>query len=229
MKKKVPKNYNGKWVLLDKKNKVIFYSENIVDVVKKGREYPKDEVTIEKKLPKGTCFFQIFISHSNLLKFTFKYKGKPPNIPLIPLRFFDNYNKPTPTFNAILDSGADEITIPKDLADLLEYKLTERTDKINTAGGEIKAFKAKGKFNIGRGGREAEYKNIEICVIDHDIPVLVGIKPIFNDYKVTIFAYENKFILEPRNILKNLRGSVNYSDKDELLKEIKEKRKEKRY
>lgn len=57
MKKKVPKNYNGKWVLLDKKNKVIFYSENIVDVVKKGREYPKDEVTIEKKLPKGTCFF----------------------------------------------------------------------------------------------------------------------------------------------------------------------------
>lgn len=66
-------------------------------------------------------------------------------------------------------------------------------------------------------------------MIDHDIPVLVGIKPIFNDYKVTIFAYENKFILEPRNILKNLRGSVNYSDKDELLKEIKEKRKEKRY
>ncbi len=57
MKKKVPKNYNGKWVLLDKKNKVIFYSENIADVVKKGREYPKDEVTIEKKLPKGTCFF----------------------------------------------------------------------------------------------------------------------------------------------------------------------------
>ena len=57
MKKKVTKNYNGKWVLLDKKNKVIFYSENIADVVKKGREYPKDEVTIEKKLPKGTCFF----------------------------------------------------------------------------------------------------------------------------------------------------------------------------
>ena len=57
MKKKVTKNYNGKWVLLDKNNKVIFYSKNVADVVKKGMEFPKDEVTIEKKLPKGTCFF----------------------------------------------------------------------------------------------------------------------------------------------------------------------------
>ena len=43
------------------------------------------------------------------------------------------------------------------------------------------------------------YKNIEICVIDHDMSVLVGIKPIFNDYKVTVFAYENRFVLEPKN------------------------------
>ena len=138
------------------------------------------------------------MSHSNLLKFTFKYKGKPPKIPLIPLRFIDTNDKLTPTFNAILDSGADEITIPKDLADLLKYKLTERSEKINTAGGEIKAFKTKGKFNIGRGGREVKYSNIDICIINHDIPVLVGIKPIFNDYKVIISAYENKFVLEPR-------------------------------
>jgi len=57
MTKEVPDKYNGKWVLLNKKNKVIFYSENIADVVKKGRQYPKDEVIIEKKLPKGTWFF----------------------------------------------------------------------------------------------------------------------------------------------------------------------------
>jgi len=138
------------------------------------------------------------MSHSNLLKFTFRYNGKPPKIPLIPVRFIDNNNKPTPTFNAILDSGADEITIPKALADLLKYKLKERSEKINTAGGEIKAFKTNGKFNIGRGRREVKYSNINICVIDHDIPVLVGIKPIFNDYKVKISAYENRFSLEPK-------------------------------
>ena len=58
------------------------------------------------------------------------------------LRFVDNNNKPTPTFNAILDSGADEITIPKDLADLLGYKLIKRSEKINTACGEIKDYKS---------------------------------------------------------------------------------------
>lgn len=57
MRKKAPKSYNGKWILLDKNNKVIFSSENVADVVKKGWEFPKDEVTIQKKLPRGTCFF----------------------------------------------------------------------------------------------------------------------------------------------------------------------------
>jgi len=57
MKKTNSKNYNGKWVLLDRNNKVIFSSDNVADVVKKGWEFPKDEVTIQKKLPKGTCFF----------------------------------------------------------------------------------------------------------------------------------------------------------------------------
>jgi hypothetical protein len=138
------------------------------------------------------------MSHSKLLKFSFNYKGNPPSIPLIPLQFIDNNNVPTPTFNAILDSGADEITIPKSLAELLDYQLTKRQSKINTAGGEIHALKTQGKFSIGRGGRVVKYEDEEICVIDQDIPVLVGIKPIFNDYSVKIQAYENKFILEPK-------------------------------
>ncbi len=138
------------------------------------------------------------MTRSKFLRFAFKYEGKSPGIPLIPLRFFNIDNKPTPTFNAILDSGADEITIPRQLADLLEYKLAERSEKINTAGGEIKAYKTKGRFNIGRGGREVKYVNHNICVIDQDIPVLVGIKPVFNDYKVTISAYKNRFFLEPK-------------------------------
>lgn len=57
MRKKVTKNYNGKWVLLDKNNKVIFYSKNVADVVKKGKEFSYNEVSIEKKLEPGTCFF----------------------------------------------------------------------------------------------------------------------------------------------------------------------------
>lgn len=56
-KKEIPEKYKGRWVLLNKKNKVIYYSDSVADVVKKGRKYPYNEVTIEKKLEPGTCFF----------------------------------------------------------------------------------------------------------------------------------------------------------------------------
>jgi hypothetical protein len=49
--------YLGKWVLLNKENKVIYASENVADVVEKGREYPYNEVSIGKKLDPGSCFF----------------------------------------------------------------------------------------------------------------------------------------------------------------------------
>jgi len=47
----------GKWVLLDKKNKVIYSNKHLIKVVKKGKEYPKDEVIIEKNVPQHSCFF----------------------------------------------------------------------------------------------------------------------------------------------------------------------------
>ena len=138
------------------------------------------------------------MSHSHLLRFTFNYGTHPPQIPLIPIRFFDNEKSSTPTFNAILDSGADEITIPLELAEYLGYKITPRTEKINTAGGEMNAFISKGDFCIGRGGREVVYHSVEMCVVDHDIPVLIGIKPLFNDYAMSIHAYDNKVVLTPK-------------------------------
>jgi len=140
----------------------------------------------------------IQMSHSHLLRFTFVYGDKPPQIPLVPLRFFDTVNNPTPKFNDILDSGADEITIPRELAEYLDYKIIPRKEKINTAGGEMNAFVTNGDFSIGRGGREVRYHSIEMCVVDHDIPVLIGIKPLFDDYSISIQAYENKVVLTPR-------------------------------
>lgn len=56
-KKRVSDKYIGKWVLLNKKNKVIFSSNNVADVVKRGRKYSYNEVTIEKRLEPETCFF----------------------------------------------------------------------------------------------------------------------------------------------------------------------------
>lgn len=134
--------------------------------------------------------------HSELIKFTFSYDNRCKT-PLIPIRFIDSNGRPTPTFNAILDSGADEATIPKRLADKLGFKnLIKREKPIHTAGGKKEAFTTKANFNLGRGGREVKYTDIDICVIDIDMPILIGITPVFEDYQVTIKAYNNKFVLD---------------------------------
>lgn len=51
---------HGKWVLLDKKNNVIYSNKHLLKVVKKGKEYPKDEVIIEKNVLQRNCFFSCF-------------------------------------------------------------------------------------------------------------------------------------------------------------------------
>jgi hypothetical protein len=56
-KKKESGNNTEKWLLVDKHRKVIFSSENIADVIEEGRKYKLYEVSIEKKLTPGTCFF----------------------------------------------------------------------------------------------------------------------------------------------------------------------------
>ena len=54
--KKIPKKYLGKWVLL-KDGKVIFSSVDVGKVVEKGWEYPENEVMIEKAVAPGMCFY----------------------------------------------------------------------------------------------------------------------------------------------------------------------------
>jgi len=54
---KISKKYIGKWVLINKENKIIFSSNNVADVVKKGKQFLYNTVSIEKKLEPGTCFF----------------------------------------------------------------------------------------------------------------------------------------------------------------------------
>ena len=136
--------------------------------------------------------------HSRLLKFTFAYDERF-GTPLVPVNFFYKDGTPTQPFNnAILDSGAVEITIPKALADILELELRPRPNPAQTAGGEVEAFTATTDFNLGRGGRVVKYTDINICVMEKCPAILIGIRPVFEDYKVTIMAYQNKFTLELR-------------------------------
>ena len=56
-KKGFSKKYNGKWILIDKKNNVIYASDYAGDVIRKGKEYPFGKVSIEKKMEDEICFF----------------------------------------------------------------------------------------------------------------------------------------------------------------------------
>jgi hypothetical protein len=57
MKKKEMKKQNGNWVLLNKKRKVLYRSDTVADVFRKGQEYPAGSVIIEQRFDPGTCFF----------------------------------------------------------------------------------------------------------------------------------------------------------------------------
>jgi predicted aspartyl protease len=136
--------------------------------------------------------------HSTLLKFNFTYDNRF-GVPLIPITFFSKDCVRTQLLNnAILDSGAYEITMPKALADMLGLKLRQKSNPVHTAGGLIEAYTATIDFTLGRGGRFVHYTNVDICVMKQCPAVLIGIHPVFEDYTVTIMAHQQKCVLEPR-------------------------------
>ena len=51
---------NGKWIILDNNNKIIYHSIDLFDVVNKAREYPEDKVTIQKYYSEGSCIYNTF-------------------------------------------------------------------------------------------------------------------------------------------------------------------------
>ena len=57
MNKNRTSDYYNTWVLINKKNEVIFSSKNVKDVLKKGKEFNIGEVKIEKKLDPKSCYF----------------------------------------------------------------------------------------------------------------------------------------------------------------------------
>lgn len=98
----------------------------------------------------------------------------------------------------LLDSGSDQILIPKGIAKYLDLPLEKQEKPMKVAGGSKKWYKSKVDFIIGRGGREVIYTNQPIAVIDSDdSPVLVGRDPLFKGYEVIFKEFNNQFILNP--------------------------------
>ena len=86
-----------------------------------------------------------------LLKFVFDYKRFHCRIPIVPVRFVRSDGVSSPIINAVLDSGADALTIPKELAEAKGWNKNTRLRFVEDLEGNIylKEF-AEGKMEKKR-------------------------------------------------------------------------------
>ena len=116
--------------------------------------------------------------------------------PIIPIKFI-NGERETPIIDALLDSGGDFIVIPMPIAAYLGLKMKKAGD-VDTAGGTTALMKANVDMKIGKKSCQVYYKELEIFISErNDIPVLLGRKPIFEDYEIIFKKRKNQLILKP--------------------------------
>ena len=114
--------------------------------------------------------------------------------PVLQVQFSFN-GRDTPFIDALLDSGGYFIVIPMPIARYLELKL-KKAGSVDTAGGVTSLYKANISMVVGNKDRKISYENLEIHVSGRsDIPVLLGRKPIFEDYEITFKKHSNQLIL----------------------------------
>ena len=119
-------------------------------------------------------------------------KPRPPGplYPLVNIQLYKEGERPR-FFEGLLDSGADGIFIPKDIADILDLPHLERTP----TSGVLKTahcFRTKVGFTLGT----VKLKMVEFGVIDavfpedvSDIPILIGRNPLFRYFEITFTEY----------------------------------------
>ena len=116
--------------------------------------------------------------------------------PFIQVKFYYKEKK-TPIIDALLDSGGDFIVIPLAIAQYLNLKL-KKAGTVDTAGGATPLFKTTVNMSIEDSTRNVLYANIQIHVsARNDIPVLLGRKPIFEDYEIIFKKQKQQLILNP--------------------------------
>lgn len=123
---------------------------------------------------------------------TLEYKSYP----IVPVKF--RYKgKKTPVIEALLDSGGDFIVIPMPIATYLGIDLDQSSD-IDTAGGTTSMYKTKIDMILGKKNCCTSYFDHEIHISSqHDIPVLLGRNPLFEDYEITFKKQKQQLILKP--------------------------------
>lgn len=121
-------------------------------------------------------------------------KDSMPIQPLMPIRLNGI------AFEALLDSGATHILIPRRIANMLELKLGDMSEG-TSASGRFPQFNTNVNLSVGIGPKCDEMGIVEATVPENenlDIPILIGQEPVFERYKVTFERYKHKFQLVPK-------------------------------
>ena len=139
---------------------------------------------------------------------TFRYKhikrkdGFLRKAPFIPVYITDKDNN-TYEYTGLLDSGADNTVLPKDLALSLGLKLGEKTESAGI-GGSAEVRKSKMSLTI-KGEREAYNLAIPVLILMEnysDVPLLLGRNGFFDHFHITFRQNEEKIKLKKVEPLK---------------------------
>jgi hypothetical protein len=150
----------------------------------------------------------------NKLSFTFKYSVRPgarkepknvkselPKYPLIPVRFYNPKDKSieTPIFEALLDSGSDGVHLHRDISDSLGLTRLKKTES-EGMGGKYNCFETEVGLILGRGGRTVDFGVVEAVFPEQDlnVPLLIGRKPVFEEFQIIFEEFKDKFKLIPK-------------------------------
>ena len=124
--------------------------------------------------------------------------------PFIPIIVRNKFGK-TMNVVALLDSGADNTVIPKDLADVLGLKEHNVEAETGGIGGKVKVKKSRFSFRI-KGVRESYSLDVPVLVLQEanmDVPLLLGRRGFFENFHITFKQNEEKIVLkkiQPKNI-----------------------------
>lgn len=150
---------------------------------------------------------------SKKVKLTFSYQP-PPGLrgrkdipkedlvkyPLIPITLYTENG--SMNFEGLVDSGADALHIPLEVAELLGLTKGELIHS-DGAGGSYDSHLSKVGLKIGRGNKNRihDFGSVDVCFpnVKTNTPILLGRNPVFREYNITFEEKNEKIIMKPND------------------------------
>jgi len=117
--------------------------------------------------------------------------------PFIPVFITNKFGR-TMEVVALLDSGADNTVVPKDLAEVLGLKEMDIDAETGGIGGKVKVRKSRLRFRI-KNERESYAMDVPVLVLqdkNSDVPLLLGRHGFFEEFHITFKQDEEKIVLK---------------------------------